>query len=113
MEKFLYKLLFNGLIVVPSLIWFGGATLIASLFLALGLTIIAYLIGDQLVLRATNNLVATIADAGLTFAYLWVVKVTALPALSFGKILLISAALGVVEWFYHRYLGIRDTRTRT
>jgi len=113
MNKLLMKILFNGIVVVPMLMWFAGATFATSSLAAIGLSVLAFLIGDQMILRASNNLVATLADAGLAFAYLWMVAFVFNWDLNFGEIITIVAALGVVEWFFHRYLARKDTESPT
>ncbi|GAA4721899.1 DUF2512 family protein [Brevibacillus fulvus] len=108
MSKFLIKVLFNGIILVPFLIWFTEAGWLSSIVTSIGLSIIAYLIGDQLILRKTNNVVATIADAVLAAVYLWVVAAYMDWSLSFGELLFTVIVLGVVEFVFHRYLGVLD-----
>nr|WP_236841425.1 DUF2512 family protein [Brevibacillus formosus] len=66
---------------------FTNATFMSAPIAALGLTIIAYLIGDQLILRATNNVTATIADALIAAFYLWAVANMLIWDLSMGNFL--------------------------
>ncbi|RNB74094.1 DUF2512 family protein [Brevibacillus panacihumi] len=108
MSRFLIKLIINGVIVVGSLIWFTNATWGSAILAALGLTVIAYLLGDQLILRATNNITATIADAVIAAVYLWAVSRAFNWDLSFGELIATVAILGVAEFFFHRYLGLND-----
>lgn len=100
-QRFMLKTLVNGVIVIPMLMWLGGATLWGSLITALALCVLAYVVGDLWVLRATNNMVATVADAGLAFVFLWAAAAMAGWDLTFMEILLISAAVGIAEWFLH------------
>lgn len=106
--RLVVKLLANGIVVVPMLMWLTEAGFTASLLTALALGVLAFLIGDQLILRQTNNLVATLADAVIAFAFLWFVADVMDWALTFGELLAIVVVLGVVETVYHRYLGNRD-----
>ncbi|MBO8170954.1 MAG: DUF2512 family protein [Bacillaceae bacterium] len=108
MNRLLRKILMNGIVLVPLLIWFSEATFLTSLIAALVLSGIAYIVGDQLVLRRSNNLVATLTDGVLAFVYLWVVADWLNWNLTFGEIFLISLVLGVVEFIYHRQLGEAD-----
>ncbi|MCM3145891.1 DUF2512 family protein [Brevibacillus sp. MER 51] len=108
MTRFLIKAAVNGIIVVTCLWWFANASWTSAILTALGLTIIAYLIGDQLILRATNNVTATIADAVIAGIYLWAVARWLNWPLSFGELIITVALLGVAELVYHRYLGIYD-----
>ncbi|HZG75278.1 MAG TPA: DUF2512 family protein, partial [Paenibacillus sp.] len=73
MGKFLLKALLNGVIVVPLLLWFGTVSFWEAVAAAAVLTVIAYFLGDRIILRATNNLTATIADFGLAYVYVWMV----------------------------------------
>lgn len=106
--RLLMKVLLNGIAVIPLLMWLGGASLTGSILTALTLTVIAYLIGDLFILRRTNNLVATLADFGLAFLFFWAADRTAGWALTFTEMLVISAAVGVVEYAVHRMM-LQDT----
>lgn len=74
MTRFLIKLVSNGAIVVGCLLGFTNVTFMSATIAPLGLMIIAKLIGDQLILRATNNVTATITDALIAGFYLWAVS---------------------------------------
>lgn len=102
--KFLMKWLLNGVIVVTLLMMYADVTFLTAAITATGLTIIAYILGDQLVLRATNNTIATLADAVLAFILLWIAAETLDWSLSVGEILVITAILGIAEWVLHRYV---------
>lgn len=113
MSRFLIKLVVNGVIVVSMLRWLTDATWSSSMFAALGLTIIAYFVGDQLILRGTNNIIAMISDALITVLYLWLVANLYNWTVRTGAFLMIAVVLGVAEFFYHRYLGINDRHAKT
>jgi hypothetical protein len=78
------------------------------LYISATVTILAYIIGDLLVLPASNNTVATVADAGLAlftiyaFNYMWNTR-----EISFADALIAAAVLGVGEWFFHKYVASR------
>jgi len=112
MMRFLSKLLMNAIVVVPLLMWFTEATFLGALLTALVLSALAYVVGDQLILRMSNNTIATIADALLTFLFLWIVASFSDWSLSFTELLIITAAVGVVEMIFHRQLGHWDRRAR-
>ncbi|MFC4769399.1 DUF2512 family protein [Effusibacillus consociatus] len=105
MNKFLIKFLLNGAVVIPLLIWFSDATLLQSVVMALLLSIIAFLVGDQLVLRLSNNTVATFVDGILAFGFLWLVRSMMGWTLGTGEVLTITVGIVVVEWFFHRQLA--------
>lgn len=106
-KKFYWKAFLNGILVVPFLISFTEASLMEALLAALLLSIVAYVIGDQMILRLTNNAVATIADFGLSFIYLWMAAGIFDWSLSFTEMAIISAAVAVIEYFVHGYF-LRD-----
>ena len=57
-----------------------------------------------MILRATNNAVATVADAMLVFIMLWIAAMLMDWDLSVGENLIINALIGIAEWFIHRYV---------
>ncbi|QHZ50329.1 DUF2512 family protein [Paenibacillus larvae] len=105
LNKFLIKVLLNGIVVIPLLMWYTEATFVGAATAAVILSVIAYLIGDQIVLRYTNNTVATIVDAVVALFYLWLVARYANWSLSVGELLTVVIVLGVVEIGFHRFLG--------
>ena len=110
--RFLVKFILNGIILVPFLYWFAEVSIWTSVLAALGLTVVAYLVGDQLILRSSNNTVATLSDMLLSFVYLWAVSAYLDWPMSWGEILFTSVVVGIVEMFYHRYLGKVDPDTQ-
>ncbi|HEY0827815.1 MAG TPA: DUF2512 family protein [Bacilli bacterium] len=105
MEKFLVKTIINGIVVVSLLMWFTEATFVGAALTAVVLSTIAYLAGDQLILRATNNTIATLADAALAFVFIWMVSFFSNWNLNFTELLVIVLVLGLVEFTFHRMLG--------
>jgi thiamine transporter ThiT len=111
LNRFGIKLIANAIVVIPLLMWFTEAGLGEALITALVLAVLAYLIGDLLILRMSNNTAATISDAVLAFVYLWLAADWMDWRLNLWEILIISAVLGIVEAIFHRYLDIRDKDT--
>jgi hypothetical protein len=102
-SKYFWKLLLIGIFTVPLLLFFTNASLTEVLLATLGLSIVTYLAGDQIILRLTNNAIATLADIGLTFVYLWFVANLLGWALSFTQMAIISLVVGAIEYFIHGY----------
>ncbi|HEX3076539.1 MAG TPA: DUF2512 family protein [Lachnospiraceae bacterium] len=75
------------------------------LVISLVVTILAYIIGDLLILPMSNNTIATISDVGLSLVtilivtYLWIVA-----DVTFLGVLIASVCIGVGEWFFHKYI---------
>ncbi|TJY40770.1 DUF2512 family protein [Cohnella pontilimi] len=110
MLKFLAKWVLNASVVALLLYHYvAGITLLTALLVSTIFTVVAYFVGDQLILRASNNTVATLADAGLSILYLWMLRYFLGWDLSAGEILMISAILGLMEWIIHRYILKPDT----
>lgn len=75
------------------------------LFMGLVVTIVAYLIGDLVILRKSNNITASICDVVLAFLviyplnFYWYRRGVNLPTA-----LVASVIIGIGEWFFHKYL---------
>jgi len=108
LTKFVLKAALNAVVVVPMLMWLTDATFAESMVTALLLSVIAYVIGDQVILRKTSNLVATVADAGLAFVFLWGAGWYLDWTLNMTDLVMIVAALGLVEYVFHRVLIMMD-----
>ena len=108
--KLIIKILINGFIVVSLLTLFTDATFWEATMSATILSVIAYIVGDQIILRTSNNTIATIADAVLAFVYLWAVAYFMNWDLSIGELVIITLILGVAEAVYHRFLASDRSR---
>lgn len=108
MNFFIRKIIMNGIVVIPMLMWLSEASFWSSLVTALMLAVVAYFIGDQIILRMSTNLIAVIADIGLAFFFLWIAAYTMGWTLTQGEILIISLAVGAVEFIFHRQLREAD-----
>lgn len=75
------------------------------LMISIAVTILAYLLGDMMVLPSTNNTVATIADIGLAFATIYLFNYVYSPGISWVDALIAATAVGVGEVLFHRYLS--------
>jgi Protein of unknown function (DUF2512) len=70
------------------------------------LTLASYLIGDLLILRKTNNTMATIADFALAFLVIWLMG----ENLTYGDSLVMpaliaAAGIALFETFFHKYVS--------
>ncbi len=108
MNLLIRKIFMNGIVVIPLLMWLSEASFWSSLVTALMLAVVAYFIGDQVILRMSNNTIAVVADIGLAFVFIWVAAYTMDWALALSEILIISLAVGIVEFIFHRQLGEAD-----
>ena len=70
------------------------------------LTLASYLIGDLLILRKTNNTMATISDFAIAFLVIWLMG----ENLTYGDSLIMpaliaAAGIALVETFFHKYVA--------
>jgi len=77
------------------------------LYLSALVTIVAYVLGDLIILPVSNNTIATIADMGLVVAtiyfYNYLLRTT--DIISFTDALVPAVIIGLGEWFFHRYVA--------
>lgn len=102
--KFLLKWLVNGTIATTLLMYYSNASFLGSVTTATILTIIAYMVVDQIILRSTNNLIATVSDGILGYLVLWVAASTMKWTISPGEIFIVALITGIAEFFIHRYV---------
>lgn len=75
------------------------------MLISLALTAISYIIGDLAILPISSNTVATIADAGLAFATIYVFNyVFSQPAIPIRAAIFGALGIAIGEWFFHRFL---------
>ncbi|MDI4645967.1 DUF2512 family protein [Cohnella hashimotonis] len=102
--KFMLKWLVNGTVVTTLLMYYSNASFLGAATTATILTIIAYIVGDQIILRSTNNTIATISDGILAYLVLWIAASAMKWTISPGEILIVAIITGVAEFFIHRYV---------
>lgn len=75
------------------------------LMMSVTVTILAYLIGDLLILSVSNNIVATIADAALVFVLLYFYNYFYPGNITYSEAVAGAVVLAVGEWFFHKYMA--------
>lgn len=93
--------------VLLVVLWLlAGQRLIPVLVLSLVVTILAYVIGDLLILPTFGNVVATVADIVISSLTIWAARVIGISGLrpALWAITLSALIIGVGEWFFHQYL---------
>lgn len=102
--KLLLKLLINGIIIVPLLMYLTEATFMGALSATYTFSLVTYIVVDQLFLRLTNNIAAVLADMLLTFAFFWLVERHFYDwSLSFSDMAIVAVVYGIMEFFLHAY----------
>jgi hypothetical protein len=85
-----------------------------TILLALLVVGISYVIGDLWILPMSNNMVATVADIGLSTAKIWLIGPFILGAgVPFSLAFITSLVLGAGEWFFHKYMSTAVLTERT
>jgi len=73
-------------------------------------TLVAYLIGDLVILRMYGSVVGVLSDIALSAVTLWATMAllnparAQVPTISLGEALLVGVVIGIVEIFYHRFV---------
>jgi hypothetical protein len=109
--NFVMKWILDGAVVALLLIYFADVPLLEAAITATALAIITYGVGDQVILRSTNNAVATLADGVLGFFILWIAAYSMKWDINLGQILIIAIILAIAEWVVHRYILQPDSLT--
>ncbi len=98
------KSLANGIPAFLILVTIGGMPWLGALATTLLLTVVAYVVGDMLILPKAGNLVATIADGGLAWMVLWLLRSLGTKISPSALFWLPVALLAVEGLFFHPYL---------
>jgi hypothetical protein len=102
--KFIVKLILSGTAMALLLYWYTEISLLLAALAAILFVIVAWLLGDQLILRSSTNITAAIADGVMSIIYLWIVSYALNLSLQVSEMLVISVVVTVAEWFFHRYV---------
>jgi hypothetical protein len=75
------------------------------LIISLTVTALSFLLGDLLILSRSNNIIATIVDLVLATLTIYIFNyIPGFDDVNFDDAIISSVVLGVIEWFFHRYL---------
>lgn len=76
------------------------------LIISLTVTIVAYLLGDLLILPSSNNIIATISDIGLSLIIILLFNYRYVNTeISFSDALISAVVIGAGEWFFHKFMA--------
>jgi uncharacterized membrane protein YvlD (DUF360 family) len=93
------------LILEIILLLFAKMTFGSIIWISFIVTTVSYLIGDLLILPATNNSVATLSDIGLSFVVIYLFNFFwQIGEISLANAIVSAVVIGVGEWFLHRYM---------
>jgi uncharacterized membrane protein len=101
----IFKYVITAIILEIVLLLFGNLSFTNILWISLAITLISYIIGDNILLPTTNNTVATISDVILALVILYLVNYLWMKnEIPFFAALIASVSLGVGEWFFHKLI---------
>jgi hypothetical protein len=76
------------------------------LSIAVTITVVAYIVGDLLILPISNNTIATIADIGLAAITIYAFNyLRDYGTISIVDSLIAAVVIGMGEWFFHKYIA--------
>ncbi|NOU73610.1 DUF2512 family protein [Paenibacillus sp. LMG 31458] len=68
------------------------------------LFLMSYVAIDQLFLRVSSNVIATVADVGMAFVFFWLVKKFFFDwSINFMNVAIVALVFGIIEFFMHSY----------
>ncbi|MEL4105273.1 DUF2512 family protein [Oscillospiraceae bacterium WX1] len=107
--KHLVAILFKFVIVLvllEILLNLMTALTVGQIFMiSLAVTVVGYIIVDLLILSHSNNMVATLCNAVLSFLTIYSFNFwSRYPSFSIGAAIFSAIILAVGDWFFHRYL---------
>lgn len=102
----LLKFVLTSVILEIFLLAFTNLNYGSIFTIAVTITVLSYFIGDIAILPRTDNMIATIADVGLSFVTLLLFNMIYTGAvIPFYTALFASLVLGLGEWFFHRFMA--------
>jgi len=104
-KAILIKFLMTAAILELLLLWLTALSFAQILWISAVAALLAYLIGDLLILRVTGSLIAAVADIALAaliiYAFNWVYAVE----VRLTDALIAAIGIGAGEWFFHKYVA--------
>lgn len=99
------KYVMIGAITAILLPLMAPVTVGQALLMALLITIVAYLLGDLMVLVNMGNPSATVSDGVIAALLIWLSSAVFLVAIPWWAIIVTAAVIAAGEWFFHQYLS--------
>lgn len=97
------KFIMTAIVFEIVFLLFSDLTFGTILWVSFILTLIAYILGDMIILPATNNAVATVADIGLSLVVIYLLNYLWLKNdIPFLSAFIASVMIGGGEWFFHK-----------
>jgi len=100
-----WKALVNGVPLLLVLVFIGRLDWAQAIALTIGLTFLAYVLGDLLILPLYGNTYGTLADGGLTLVVVWGLRAFGVPVSATAAVVAASVVMLIEALHYHRYLA--------
>lgn len=109
LQALLIKFVMSTVVLYVILGIFYGAAFSNVLWLSAILSLIAYMLGDLIVLPIGGNAAASLADAIFTFLAVWILGSQIFPTVASVVSAAIISGLFIAagEWFFHNYMKKR------
>ncbi len=94
------------LVLLLSSYLFISLTISQILIISVAVTLLAYLIGDLVILAKSNNIIATVSDFALVWITLFMFNYI-LPGINISVFdaLMASLLISMGEWIFHKYMS--------
>lgn len=102
----LWKVLMIGVITVLVLSMFRGITPLDSIYIAIVITAVAYVVSDLLIEPAYGNTAASISDGIIAFLITWLTPFVATNiAVTIGNALAVGILVSLGTWLLDKYVN--------
>ncbi len=99
----LIKFILAAVVLEVDLLILSDLNFIQILYLALLIAVASYLVGDLLILPATNNIIATISDVVISLIIVFLFnRIWMKGSISLLSAVVAAVAIGFAEWFFHK-----------
>lgn len=100
------KYVMTAVILEVVLMFMSTLSFSKILLISLAVTIIAYVIGDLLILSKSNNTTATICDAVISFITIYAFYyIPTFGSISITNSIVSAVVVAIGEWFFHKYMA--------
>ncbi|TMW71211.1 DUF2512 family protein [Alteribacter natronophilus] len=82
-----------------------GVSFVNVLLITLVLGAVSYLAGDLVILPKTNNIIATLSDAVVTFLVVWLMGMALAGGAFLVPAIVTTVLIGVFEFYFHIYIA--------
>lgn len=109
-KALLIKFILAAVVLEVDLLLLSELNFFQILYLALLIAVASYIVGDLVILPATNNIVATISDVVLSLIIVFIFNIIwNKEDIPFFSAIIAAVVIGIAEWFFHKAIDQRIT----